>query len=57
MQSQLDIANAEKIEWKKIVEKLACCYLDLAVPSDKDKDWLKPKPKYLIDWARKEVEK
>lgn len=55
LQSQLDIANAEKIEWKKIAEKLAeqnvkaCEYYYSEFDNFTKEDF--------IYWARNEVEK
>lgn len=67
LQSQLDVANAEKIEWKKIAEKLAeifatnendlCKYLNII---DKCKAYAGENKKTciqcIIDWAKSEVE-
>lgn len=64
LQSQLDVANAEKIEWKKIAEKLA---EELYVTKTGDEicknaDHSKCVQRKvnctgcIIDWARKEVE-
>lgn len=66
LQSQLDVANAEKIEWKKIAEKLAD-ELRLTININKVCGTLDVEKKRChkenisckqcaIDWARKEVE-
>lgn len=69
LQSQLDIANAEKIEWKKIAEKLAeeisctdnyiCKYFDAIneCKYEARKDNTNTCKQCIIDWVRKEVEK
>ena len=62
LQSQLDIANAEKIEWKKIAEKIAkkSNMTKIATNIDSDNDWCNGRiymsVQEIIDWARKEVE-
>lgn len=67
LQSQLDIANAEKIEWKKIAEKLAeeisctdnyiCKYFDAIneCKYEARKDNTNTCKQCIIDWVRKEV--
>lgn len=65
LQSQLDVANAEKIEWKKIAEMLAyelcecdfeyhCehCRTDICSAYENNDEYMQ----CIIDWARKEVE-
>lgn len=63
LQSQLDVANAEKIEWKKIAEKLAgeCTMFKRIQQIDFDNEYsnglVYMTKEEVLYWARKEVEK
>lgn len=58
LQSQLDVANAEKIEWKKIAEKLAE-HIDFCTNNfeiTKCEDYENNCAKCRLEYTRKEVE-